>query len=74
MANYLHLNAALLQCAEPALLTELMRRSSLEKFVVKKLSETVVLVEPQKVEEIRQELTKKGYMPSLVQMAKKKER
>lgn len=70
MANYLHINPVLVQCAEPELLEEVSLNSSLAKFVVKKISETALLADPEHADKIFDELVKKGYMPRRIQFGK----
>ena len=65
--NYIHQQAVVVQCAEPELLTELVRRSSLEHYLIKRLSPTAVLVDPEKADDLFQELVKKGYLPRKIQ-------
>lgn len=61
--NYIHQHAVVVQCSDPELLAELCHRTSLDAYLIKRLSPTVVIVDPEKAEELFQELVKKGYMP-----------
>ena len=62
----LHKNVTLLRTVEPVLAEELMARKSLARWVVGRLSETVLLVQPDGTDAVLEELRKIGQTPRVV--------
>lgn len=62
----LHKNVALIRTAEPVLAEELLARKSLARWVLGRLSETVLLVRPDEAEAVVEELRKIGHTPRVV--------
>jgi hypothetical protein len=62
----LHRNVALIRTAEPVLAEELLARKSLARWVVGRLSETVLLVRPDEDEAVIEELRRIGHTPRVV--------
>ena len=62
----LHRNVALIRTAEPVLAEELLARKSLARWVVGRLSETVLLVRPDEAETVVEELRRIGHTPRVV--------
>ena len=59
----LHRNVALIRTAEPVLAEELLARKSLARWVLGRLSETVLLVRPDEAEAVIDELRRMGHTP-----------
>ena len=58
-----HRNVTLVEVDEPILLMELRAAIGLEDHVLEQISETLVVVEEQKLEALLDELVKRGYAP-----------
>ncbi len=61
-----HKNVALIRTAEPLMAEELLARKSLARWVVGRLSETVLLVRPGEPEAVVEELRRIGQTPRIV--------
>lgn len=59
----LHRNAALIEAADPLVLTEITSDPALQPFLGEKLSDTCVVVQPQAAPEVVQRLRALGHMP-----------
>jgi hypothetical protein len=62
----LHKNVTLVRTTEPVLAEELLARKSLARWVVGRLSDTVLLVEPDEPEAVIEELRRLGHTPRIV--------
>jgi hypothetical protein len=62
----LHKNVALVRTTDPVLAEELLARKSLARWVVGRLSETVLLVQPGETELVVEELRRLGHTPRIV--------
>ncbi len=62
----LHKNVTLLRTVEPVLAEELMARKSLARWVLGRLSDTVLLVQPEESDAVLEELRKIGHTPRVV--------
>jgi hypothetical protein len=62
----LHKNVALIKVAEPVLAEELLARKSLARLILARLSETLLLVKPDEVEDAIVELHRMGHTPRIV--------
>lgn len=62
----LHKHVTLLRTVEPLLAEELLARKSLARWVVGRLSETVLLVQPEESEAVLEELRRIGHTPRVV--------
>jgi hypothetical protein len=62
----LHKNVALLRTSEPVLAAELLARKALSRWVLGRLSETVLLVQPDQTEAVIEELRRMGHTPRVV--------
>ena len=62
----LHKNVTLVRTAEPVLAEELLARKSLARWVLGRLSETVLLVHPDESDAVIEELRKMGHTPRVV--------
>jgi hypothetical protein len=62
----LHKNVRLVRTAEPVLAEELLARKSLSRWVLGRLSETVLLVQPDESEAVLEELRRMGHTPRVV--------
>jgi hypothetical protein len=62
----LHKNVALLRTVEPVLAEELMARKTLARWVLGRLSETVLLVQPEESDAVLEELRRIGHTPRVV--------
>jgi hypothetical protein len=62
----LHKNVTLVCTVEPVLAEELMARKSLARWVLGRLSETVLLVQPDESDAVIDELRKMGHTPRVV--------
>jgi hypothetical protein len=66
IAVKLHKNVALIRTAEPVLAEELLARKQLARWVVGRLSDTVLLVQPDECEGVVDELRRLGHTPRVV--------
>jgi hypothetical protein len=62
----LHRNVALIRTAEPVLAEELLARKTLARWVLGRLSETVLLVRPEESDAVIEELRRMGHTPRVV--------
>jgi hypothetical protein len=62
----LHKNVTLLRTSEPVLAEELLARKALSRWVLGRLSETVLLVQPDQSEAVIEELRRMGHTPRVV--------
>jgi hypothetical protein len=62
----LHKNVTLLRTVEPVLAEELMARKSLARWVLGRLSDTVLLVQPEEADAVLEELRKIGHTPRVM--------
>jgi len=62
----LHLNAAIVEVAEPAQLVELAANPRLRRFLLARLSDTVALVDPGHAGEIEAALLTAGHTPKVL--------
>jgi hypothetical protein len=62
----LHKNVTLLRTSEPVLAEELLARKGLSRWVLGRLSETVLLVQPDQSEAVIEELRRMGHSPRVV--------
>jgi hypothetical protein len=62
----LHKNVALVRTTDPVLAEELLARKSLARWVVGRLSETVLLVHAGETEPVIEELRRLGHTPRVV--------
>jgi hypothetical protein len=62
----LHKNVTLVRTTEPVLTEELMARKTLVRWVVGRLSDTVLLVQPDEAEAVIEELRRIGHTPRVV--------
>jgi hypothetical protein len=62
----LHRNVALIRTAEPVLAEELLARKTLARWILGRLSETVLLVRPEESEAVVDELRRMGHTPRVV--------
>jgi hypothetical protein len=62
----LHVNAAVLEVAEPALLAELAADPRIRRYLLARLSDTVVLVDPGHVRDLESALLDAGHTPKVL--------
>jgi hypothetical protein len=62
----LHKNVTLLRTSEPMLAEELLARKTLSRWVLGRLSETVLLVQPEQTDAVIEELRRMGHTPRVV--------
>ena len=62
----LHKRVTLIRTAEPVLAEELLARKPLARWVLGRLSDTVLLVQPEESDAVVEELRKIGHTPRLV--------
>jgi hypothetical protein len=62
----LHRSVTLIRTAEPVLAEELLARKSLARWVLGRLSDTVLLVQPDESDAVIDELRKMGHTPRVV--------
>jgi hypothetical protein len=62
----LHKCVTLIRTAEPVLAEELLARKSLARWVLGRLSDTVLLVQPDESDAVIEELRKMGHTPRVV--------
>jgi hypothetical protein len=60
----LYINVALLECADKAALEEVLA-SGLSSYVVRRMSDTVAIVDHARLEDIVAHLRKRGYTPKV---------
>jgi hypothetical protein len=61
----LHLNATLLEVAEPAQLAELAADGKISRFLLGRLSDTVALVDPGCAKQLEEALLEGGHTPKI---------
>jgi hypothetical protein len=62
----LHKQVTLIRTAEPLLAEELLARKTLARLVAGRLSDTVLLVQPEEEEAVLDELRRMGHTPRIV--------
>ena len=62
----LHKSVTLIRTSEPVLAEELLARKSLARWVLGRLSETVLLVRPEESDAVIEELRRMGHTPRVV--------
>ena len=62
----LHKNVALVRTTDPVLTEELLARKPLARRVLGRLSETVLLIEPEEPDAVIEELRRMGHTPRVV--------
>ena len=62
----LHKNVTLIRTTEPVLAEELLARKTLARWVVGRLSDTVLLVQPDEADAVIEELRRMGHTPRVV--------
>jgi hypothetical protein len=62
----LHKNVTLIRTTEPVLAEELLARKALSRWILGRMSETVLLVQPGESEAVVEELRRMGHTPRLV--------
>jgi hypothetical protein len=62
----LHKNVTLVRTTEPVLAEELLARKTLVRWVVGRLSDTVLLVQPDEADAVIEELRRMGHTPRVV--------
>jgi hypothetical protein len=62
----LHKNVTLIRTSEPLLAEELLARKPLARYVLGRLSETVLLIQPDDSEVVIEELRRMGHTPRIV--------
>jgi hypothetical protein len=62
----LHKNVALIRTSEPLLAEELLARKAMNRYVLGRLSETVLLVQPEDSDAVIEELRRMGHTPRVV--------
>lgn len=62
-----HRNVAVIEVAEPALLMELAADPKIGRFLVARLSETVALVDPGRVDDLNEALLGAGHTPKQIE-------
>jgi hypothetical protein len=62
----LHKSVTLIRTSEPVLAEELLARKSLARWVLGRLSETVILVRPEEAEAVIDELRRMGHTPRVL--------
>jgi hypothetical protein len=62
----LHKNVTLIRTTEPVLAEELLARKALARWVLGRMSDTVLLVEPGESEAVVEELRRMGHTPRVV--------
>jgi len=66
LAVKLHKNVTLVRTSELVLAEEVLARKSLARWVVGRLSETVLLVQPDEADAVIEELRRMGHTPRVV--------
>ncbi len=64
--NEIHVNATLLEAAEPAQLAELAADGKIRRFLLGRLSDTTALVEPGSADRLEDALLTGGHTPKIV--------
>ncbi len=62
----LHRNVRLIRTVDPVLAEELLARKTLSRLVLARLSENVLLIDPEEIEAAIDELRKMGHTPRIV--------
>jgi hypothetical protein len=62
----LHKNVTLVRTSEPVLAEELAARKTLARWIVGRLSDTVLLVQPDESDSVIEELRRMGHTPRVV--------
>jgi hypothetical protein len=62
----LHKNVALIRTSEVMLAEELLARKTLARLILARLSETMLLVKPDEVEDVVEELRRMGHTPRVI--------
>jgi hypothetical protein len=62
----LHRNVTLIRTTEPVLAEELLARKAMARWVLGRLSATVLLVQPEESDAVIEELRRMGHMPRVV--------
>jgi len=62
----LHKNVTLVRTTEPVLAEELLARKTLARWVVGRLSDTVLLIQPDEADAVIEELRRLGHTPRIV--------
>jgi hypothetical protein len=62
----LHKNVTLVRTTEPVLTEELLARKTMVRWVVGRLSDTVLLVQPDEADAVIEELRRMGHTPRVV--------
>jgi hypothetical protein len=62
----LHKNVTLIRTTDPVLAEELLARKTLARWVVGRLSDTVLLVQPDEADVVIEELRRMGHTPRVV--------
>lgn len=62
----LHKNVTLIRTTDPVIAEELLARKSLARWVVGRLSDTVLLVQPEEADVVIDELRRLGHTPRVV--------
>ncbi len=66
IAVKLHKNVTLVRTTEPVLTDELLARKTLSRWIVGRLSDTVLLVQPDESDAVIEELRRMGHTPRVV--------
>jgi len=66
IAVKLHKNVTLIRTTEPVLTEELLARKTLARWVVGRLSDTVLLIQPDEADAVIEELRRLGHTPRIV--------
>jgi hypothetical protein len=62
----LHKNVTLIRTTDPVLAEELLARKTLARWVVGRLSDTVLLIQPDEADAVIEELRRSGHTPRVV--------
>ena len=62
----MHKNVALIRTSEAVLTEELLARKSLARLILARLSESLLLVKPDEVDDVIDELRRMGHTPRIV--------
>jgi hypothetical protein len=63
----IHRNVTLIEFVNSRVLDEVLRATNLKEMIVRRLSETIVLIDYQQQDEFIKTLTKKGYEPKIIE-------
>jgi hypothetical protein len=66
IAVKMHRNVTLIRTTEPVLADEVLARKTLSRWIVGRLSETVLLVQPDEADAVIEELRRMGHTPRVV--------